>query len=356
MKATIEIPFGTRLDSLKGYCALAQLEVWLRELVYLALKTRFGSDWWNQANEALRRARTRGIPAERSMRGDRKHPHMSTPENDPLWFVSFDSLLTLLFDRKLWRLFEPYLTTKELLRAKFDEIKPIRNRIAHFRALHTDDLERTTRILKDLDQRLWKLCADYGDEFPFYRREKDPIYKHFAQNGLLPTTASPFGGTERHGTTVNLTYSRLASAKSIKATRIIGTPGLLYNFNFSTDRTHRMFDFQGILERTKFFHDTAVHIVLEDPFSGRLRVTFPAVTTPANIIAAADAFHSACSNCFTPRFDEPAQLSGKRLSQRVQQRATRIQTIASEWPHYVLSSSHPFSILDSGTPCNIFTL
>jgi hypothetical protein len=32
---------------------------------------------------------------------------MATPENDPLWFVSFDSLLKILFDEQLWMIHRP---------------------------------------------------------------------------------------------------------------------------------------------------------------------------------------------------------------------------------------------------------
>ena len=53
---------------------------------------------------------------------------MATPETDPLWFISFDAPLKIVFDDQLWKLFECYLTTKELLQATFTEIAPIRNR------------------------------------------------------------------------------------------------------------------------------------------------------------------------------------------------------------------------------------
>lgn len=37
--------------------------------------------------------------------------------------LSFDALLKVLFDDQLWPLFEPYLTTKNLLSAKLEEIE-----------------------------------------------------------------------------------------------------------------------------------------------------------------------------------------------------------------------------------------
>src|SRR6516165_7987607 len=98
----------------------------------------------------LIRSKSPGIPADKSITRDKKHPHMATPENDPLWFLSFDSLLKIVFDERLWPLYECYLTTKDLLEAKFSEVLPIRNRVGHNRALHEDDLDRLRRILRDL--------------------------------------------------------------------------------------------------------------------------------------------------------------------------------------------------------------
>jgi hypothetical protein len=142
VKLTLDLPSGTSPDALRGYCLFYQLERWLREMVYLELKAHFGENWWTEAEQALKRSRGGGIPAARSLRADKRHPHMSTPENDPLWFLSFDSLTKIILDKKLWRLFASYLTTKSLIRARFDEISPIRNRIAHYRALHKDDIDR----------------------------------------------------------------------------------------------------------------------------------------------------------------------------------------------------------------------
>lgn len=166
------------------YLRIFQLETWLRELVYLELKARFGATWWAEANEALKRSHAAGISAEKSLKADSRHPHMSTPENDPLWFLSFDSLLKIIFDRKLWKRFETYLTTRRLLKAKFEEISPIRNRIAHCRSLHPDDLERLTRLMKDIDQGFWNFCTSYNNEWSLEPYKDDPILGHFAEERL----------------------------------------------------------------------------------------------------------------------------------------------------------------------------
>jgi hypothetical protein len=176
----LELPREATAESVVGYSRLFQLETWFRELVYLETKAHFGKQWWIEAEQALSRSGAPGIPADRSLRGDKKHPHMATPENDPLWFLSFDSLLKIVFDSQLWPLFEPYLTTKELLQAKFTEILPIRNRVGHNRALHEDDLDRIRRLLRDLDKGFWRFCTSFNDKRPFVAAlRSDPLYSHF---------------------------------------------------------------------------------------------------------------------------------------------------------------------------------
>jgi hypothetical protein len=165
----IELPSEVSPQSVAGYARLFQLESWLRELVYLETKAHFGKDWWIECEAALARSKAPGIPAKKSLSKDKLHPHMATPENDPLWFLSFDGLLKIIFDDQLWPLFECYLTTKELLRQKFSEIIPIRNRCGHNRALHEDDLDRIRRLLRDLDKGFWRFCSSFNDRRPSSR-------------------------------------------------------------------------------------------------------------------------------------------------------------------------------------------
>src|SRR5262245_45953317 len=138
MEARVDLPNEVSLERVKLFCCLQQLETWFRELVYVEMKCKYGPSWWDECQKALKRSKRGGITAEKSLQRDKRHQHMATAENDPLWFLSFDSLLLILFDAKLWKLFHPFLTTKTLLRAKFDELMPVRHRIAHARALHKD--------------------------------------------------------------------------------------------------------------------------------------------------------------------------------------------------------------------------
>src|SRR5687767_3422168 len=75
------------------FCRLHQMETWFRELVYVEMKSYFGDTWWDECANALKRTKRAGVPPEKALKRDAQHTHMATPENDPLWFISFDSLL-----------------------------------------------------------------------------------------------------------------------------------------------------------------------------------------------------------------------------------------------------------------------
>lgn len=313
----------------------------------------------------MARSRVRGIPAERSLKADKRHPHMSTPENDPLWFLSLDSLMKIVFDRKLWRLFEKYLTTRRLLKAKFDEISPIRNRIAHYRALHKDDIDRVLAVLRDIDQGFWRFCTSYNNAKwfvpPFSR---DPVFRHFADRQHIgPARVGPgryavVGQLIGVDVNVELRFSVRPSAKE-RRTKVIGQRGCLYDFTFSTahhrDRS-QFLDYPRILNATRQHHGTALHILL-DQFQTRLRVTFPAVAPQDSIIQAAEDFYDASLN-LRGGINYGRPNSGKSTKkderQQYEESLRPYEIIAAEWPHYVVPPGHPFTFLGPDMPCRFF--
>lgn len=339
-----ELPSEIADYTLIVYARLYQLEIWLRELVYVELKANFGSDWWLEAELALKRSRFGGIKPEKSRRADAKHPHMSTPENDPLWFLSFDALLKIVFDRKLWKLFETYLTTKGLLKAKFEEIKPIRNRVAHCRSLHTDDLDRIKRLLRDIDKGLLKFCVSYNTYFSLeHAYPNDPVQHHFAAQ--RPPSSLDLA----------LNYSIRPTARSRAKRKALPRKGGLYDFHFYFhSSTGRLMDFPSILSATRRWHKCAVHMVL-DSFQQSFRVTFPAMLDPNLTIEAAEGFQHACRNNTTIIRYRGLGIKTMKDMRRENDRANRIfEAMAAEWPHYVLPPTNPLTFLDPDYPGTFF--
>ncbi len=363
MKVTLELSTGQNPELLKGYCIVHQIENWFRELVYLELKAHFALNWWEIACKALDRSKGRGIPAERSLKADKAHPHMSTPETDPLWFLSFDSLLRIIFDQKLWPIFHPYLTTKQLLRAKLEEIKPIRNRIAHCRSLHADDLNRLHVFVRDLDQGFWKFCTSYNNNRPIIAELKhDPVYRNFAARECIsyakvePRTWARIGIHRCTNLCLMVDYIVRPSATRQARSKITMWKGAAYDVTFIKRDQHSFLDYRRILRTTHPVHDKALHIFL-DGFQKQLRVTFPAFIEAADLIPAIERFHEACVHCTTlqclraPITGTPEE-SGSIESYEANMRP--FEQIASEWPHYVIPPTHPFSFLCPDMPCTFF--
>lgn len=205
---------------------------------------------------------------------------MATPENDPLWFLSFDSLLKIVFDVQLWHVFEPYLTTKELLQAKFAEVLPIRNRVGHNRTLHEDDLDRLRRLLRDLDHGFWRFCTSFNDGSPFIAElRSDTVYRHFSE--LMGFDYVEVGNNQWAfvGCTVGMTQNVMIEYSYRASAEMQGFPmtGKIYHFTFSqTGSNARALDFRKILENTQVVHSKVIYIVL-DAFQRMLRVSIPAL-------------------------------------------------------------------------------
>lgn len=350
----VEVPSDLPEETIIGFARCHQLEIWLREMVYLETKAVYGPSYWQECEAALKRANVQGIPPEKSRQRDQRHPHMATGENDPLWFISFDSLLKLLYDDQLWPLFETYLTTKKILETKLEELAMIRNRLAHCRGLHRHDLDRVLLLLRELDQGFFRFCASYGDHWRFgHEEEDDPIVRHFAGEG---TRRERFGGIdlEQH-------YMVRPSAGYREA--MATGKGRLYHFLIYTrPNSSHYFDYPKILEVSRPYHACVAHLIL-DSYQKLFHVTIPAVVAPETIIETVEFFYGACQDFrglnlrAMVSVPERAESEGgvEQLREEFEAYNKPFEEICLEWPHFVVPPSHPYLVLDSScTPCSFF--
>jgi hypothetical protein len=340
-----DLPPEVSDNTFKAFLRLYQLETWTREMVYLELKAYYGLDWWSEAQGALTRAKFNVKVTDRYVARDKRHPHISTPENDPLWFISLDSLLKIIFDPKLWKLFAGYFTTKKLLRMRLEEILPIRNRVAHCRSLHAYDVDRLNQFMRDFDQGFWRFCTSYGDQYQFTNAlANNDVYSHFM-------------ATKREN--INLFYSVRPYVRTRKARVQLG-PDFIYDFTVNTRYPSRYFDYERILKYTRSVHRFALHIML-DGSQHSLRVTFPSTLTSKTIIEAAERFADVAHNTYNafPLATPPSEVEKEKADEtdyfrEHEERNRPFQEIASNWPHYVVPPSHPYTFLDRECPCSFF--
>lgn len=356
------LPSEMTRERIDLFLLLHRFETWFRELVYVEMKARFGETWWKECEGALKRNKGGGIPADKALRGDRRHSHMATAENDPLWFISFDSLLKIVFDQRLWTLFSPFLTTKQLVRAKMLELMPVRHRIAHARALHRDDLDRVRRILADLDQGFWRFCTSYNDERPFIENHrKDPVFRHLV--GRMFSGYSQLESGEwtylasRSGTAMDTSIALILrpSAGLVPFTRssLAGRKGILYSVTYSVAHTQARFQSDEILKATKSEHGKVGHIFL-DSDELMFRVTFPALLGEVELKRLIDRFHHVCLNSRTSVARIGSAVDDAESDQRkwYWMKMQPMRLLASEWPHYVVPPDNPLKFLGPDNPCN----
>lgn len=362
----IDLPRDLPLRSVKAYARLYQFETWLREMIYLETKAHFGVSWWTETKQALARSDAPGIPADKSMMRDKKHRHMSTPENDPLWFLSFDSLAKIVFDKALWLLFEPYLTTKELLEAKFTEIAPIRNRVGHNRPLHGDDMDRLQQILRDLDQGFWHFCTSFNDSCSFIGNLRDdPVYQHFCNRmafdyiEVRPNEWALVGSSFGMPQSVRIEYSYRPSAI---VTGEFPEKGRLYHFNFyQTSQSKQYLDYAKILDLSSDLHPMLVYIIL-DSFQRHLEITIPALYGSSEIIKAAERFFSLCGDHFTYSYREQIEKNNSlpgtdaQIFEQHDEVNEAFTNFAARWPHYVVPPGNPLAFLGPNCPCSFFEI
>lgn len=295
------------------------------------------------------------------MGNDKQHSHMATPENDPLWFTTLDAALAILFDKYLWPLFTPCLTTKALVQAKFDELKPVRNRIAHARAIHPDDLRRVENILNDLDSGFWKFCTSYNDIRPFIAsRRSDPVFCHFVdrmgggyvevRSGVWTEVANRIGMVMDMG----LGYGVRPFSAGPAGGRSAKGRGCFYRATFSVAHsTGQCFRTADVLVRTEELHCSVLYIHI-DSMEEMITVTIPSTISTRTVIGILERFYDACRGGIRRSVEPDVQVEDGDYMRWHDEHAARATALGAEWPHYVLTPVNPLTFLGPDQPCSFF--
>jgi hypothetical protein len=152
------------------YQEIYELEVWLRRIALAALLLTYGSAWPDRLPPEI------AARAKQSLAQLRRRVYLDCERSDnAVWVLTFEDLNRLLMSNELWpnvhRLTEANRTQ---LSARLDEIREIRNVVAHNRAA----AERTLLIFRDsasliqdgIDQFRWLL------DLPYARLDRPTLY------------------------------------------------------------------------------------------------------------------------------------------------------------------------------------
>jgi hypothetical protein len=155
-KQSIEnaVDHGVPIDSVAFYARWWQLETWLRQLVYMEFRAKWGVGWADHLIPA-KFPNPRHTPASRQEQDAANNAYMATPDaTATISYVDVGVLFTLIDDN--FDLFEPCLPRKKRWDGWVDELLDIRHRSAHCRRPDTDDLTRIELILRNLETGAFK--------------------------------------------------------------------------------------------------------------------------------------------------------------------------------------------------------
>jgi hypothetical protein len=252
-----------------------QLETWLRTIVYVELRAN-QIDW-----ESPIQAKVRDWPL-RPLENDKRLHHMATSHRAALSYFSFAQLWEVISSSSHWPLFAPYFPPKGNTDVRMEEVKAIRNRIAHFREPHVNDLARLELFMKDMEPGIRRFCSRYTTE----KVPKNPAEDTVSQ--LLEQDWEHLGyGIELmrpHGWLYAPGVDRMRPKMNAKLAMLFHetfTPGALRGvisrIPILPGKDNRgPVDAEGIFNATKQFHQHVIHIMLSTN-GDELSATIPAI-------------------------------------------------------------------------------
>jgi hypothetical protein len=196
-----------------------QLETWLRSLVYVELRSRYGADWVQHLSPRAAKMQARDAGS---------HRYMSTPDaTDHLAYLDVGELFPII--TKHWELFEPSLLDRPVWDGRVDELNKIRRRIAHCRRPHADDLNRLEQTLRDVDSGAYRAMAAYNRRAVPASELEDPLVRQWIRG-----EASSFDiidhARRQYDTSFVLQRSRRPWADDLAdGAPVSGTPGWLWH-------------------------------------------------------------------------------------------------------------------------------
>lgn len=144
---------GMPARSVGVYSRWWQLETWLRDLVYVELRAKYGAVWEGVV------ARAAGRQAQ-----DAAFTHMENADSkNPLAYLDYSQILEVISAE--WELFERTLMERRSWEGRQEDLKRIRHRIGHMRVPHDDDLSRLEQTLRDLERGAFIAFASYNRRF-----------------------------------------------------------------------------------------------------------------------------------------------------------------------------------------------
>jgi len=255
---------------------------------------------------------------------------MATPHQEGLSCLTFGEIWQVISAPENWDLFAPYFPPKDIVVARINEVKTIRNRVAHCRAPHENDERRLELFLRDMDPGFRRFCLRYsqpavGDKSDSVANELESNWKRYGYSTEMFSTdlgwiyaPEPHKGRPRLGAQL----SRICGSSDPTASR----KGTIYRLElFALGGEYlRLLE---ILESAESDQGDLLHVIVSD--SSKVLVTLPGLLGTSRIVKILARFLARAQNALSDRAEN---------LQRIKRR---------EWPEWFLLPNHPLAWFDS---------
>lgn len=156
------------------YNWLFRFENKLRMFVYAALRAQYGKDWLHRPIGSARAGGVKGTidtVTKKRIGSLKSYSYVGEMTEIPMLYLDFDELVGLIQDDR--KLFQPLMGgAVQALGSKMDEVRVIRNNMAHFRVVTEEDYLRLERSLRDISPLIEKYIEEITmDEEEYYRED-----------------------------------------------------------------------------------------------------------------------------------------------------------------------------------------
>lgn len=128
---------------------LFRMENCLRIFTYIILKNKYRNDWQDiEITYAEGKKSIKNLVKARMNHG-KEYGYLGYEISSPLMYLNGGELTRLITSKTYWPLFAPYFkASKNIIETKFNEIEVVRNSLAHFRPIKTDDIDLIKQNIK----------------------------------------------------------------------------------------------------------------------------------------------------------------------------------------------------------------
>lgn len=258
------------IEAIALYGRWWQLETWLRDLVYLELKARWGRKWLGKLPSH----------AEKRVDKDRHHAYMATPDaHDRLAYLDVAPLFRII--EQHWDIFEYAMIDREVWLGRVPERLKIRHQIGHCRRPHPDDLSRLEQTLRDLDRAAFHAVAAFNRQFSPQSDLADPVVESWVRGDHEDARRLITHSEDQYDVRIDVRYSCRPWGRAHGDSAISGREGYIWHVSWYLGRGS--LDLRGFWNDSRLdnYRELIIFACSNDPLS--VEVSFAAVDDPAVI-------------------------------------------------------------------------